>query len=50
MGIFRRNRRKQSTTREVAGDVGTEIAGEFVAAGLFRVLRGIVSGIVHAFN
>ncbi|WP_433656949.1 hypothetical protein ACQPW1_36555 [Nocardia sp. CA-128927] len=47
MGIFRRRRRNQSTTREVVADVGTDVAVEYAATGLFHVLRGIVSGIVH---
>ncbi|MFE9575878.1 hypothetical protein ACFYO1_05795 [Nocardia sp. NPDC006044] len=49
MGIFRRDRRKQSTTRATVNEVGSEIAGEVVATGLFRVLRGMVHAILHAF-
>lgn len=49
MGIFRRDRRKQSTTRETLGEVGSEIAVEVAVTGVFRVLRGIVHAILHAF-
>ncbi|MFB8274366.1 hypothetical protein [Nocardia colli] len=49
MGIFRRDRRKQSTTRETLGEVGSEIAGEVAVTGVFRALRGIVHAILHAF-
>ncbi|MFI6999578.1 hypothetical protein [Nocardia sp. NPDC050175] len=50
MGIFRRGKRNKSTAREVAADVGTDVAVEFAATGLFRVLRGVLSGIVHLFT
>ncbi len=50
MGIFRRNRRRHSTTRETVQEVGVEIAGEVVANGFVRLVRGIVSGIAHALS